>query len=155
MSLRLKINLVVGCLTVLFVVALLGVHWRSMRDGVREEVVAANRVATQLLRATVASSGVQDAQAMLGFLDGVGRVRSNDIAMLDTQGRELYRSPPSPYKAGRDAPDWFEALVAPQTCSSRFRLPAATLWCARTRRAPCSTPGMPSSCWPAQRRHCC
>jgi two-component system sensor histidine kinase UhpB len=113
MSLRLKINLVVGCLTALFVAALLGLHWRSMRDGVREEVVAANRVATQLLRATVASNGVHDVQAMLGFLAGVGRVRSNDITVVDAQDRELYRSPPSPYKAGRDAPDWFEALVAP------------------------------------------
>ena len=50
MSLRLKINLIVGLLTVLFVVGLLALQIDNRRDSVHEEVVAANRVAAQLLK---------------------------------------------------------------------------------------------------------
>ena len=52
MTLRLKINLIVAALTILFVCAVLALQLRSMRDSVHEEVVAANRVATQLLQRT-------------------------------------------------------------------------------------------------------
>ena len=117
MTLRLKINLIVGALTVLFVAAVIALQLRSMRDSVHEEVVAANRVAAQLLNRTALRYAAQGTPAMLAFLQGVGRVRSNDIELFDVQGKELYRSPPSPYKAGRDAPDWFEALISPPPSS--------------------------------------
>lgn len=113
MSLRLKINLLVSTLTLLFLAAVMGLQLRNMRESVREEVVAANRVAAQLLKRTAWLYAAQGIPAMRAFLEGVGRVRSNDIALLDAQGNELYRSPPSPYKAGRDAPDWFERMVSP------------------------------------------
>jgi two-component system sensor histidine kinase UhpB len=54
-------------------------------------------------------------------------VRSNDLTLLDTQGSELYRSPPSPYKAGRDAPEWFAALVAPQPSVQAFDFPGGKI----------------------------
>src|SRR5437899_2365100 len=41
MTLRLKINLIVGALTILFVAAVLALQLRSMRESVHEEVVAA------------------------------------------------------------------------------------------------------------------
>lgn len=113
MTLRLKINLIVGALTLLFLAAVLGLQLRSMRDSVHEEVVAANRVAAQLLNRTVWLYAAQGTPAMLSFLQGTGRVRSNDITLYDKHGEALYRSPPPTYKAGRDAPDWFEALIAP------------------------------------------
>lgn len=115
MSLRLKINLVVGVLTLLFVLVIMGLQLSSMKASVHEEVVAANRVATQLLQRTAWRYAGQGTPAMLSFLQGVGRVRSNDITLLDLQGQVLYRSPPATYKAGRDAPAWFSDLVAPPT----------------------------------------
>jgi two-component system, NarL family, sensor histidine kinase UhpB len=113
LTLRLKINLIVGALTLLFLAAVLALQFRSMRESVHEEVVAANRVAAQLLNRTVWRYAAQGTPAMLNFLQGIGRIRSNDVTLYDAQGQELYRSPPSPYKAGRDAPEWFEALIAP------------------------------------------
>lgn len=115
MSLRLKINLVVGVLTLLFVLVIMGLQLGSMKASVHEEVVAANRVATQLLQRTAWRYAGQGTPAMLNFLQGVGRVRSNDITLLDLQGQVLYRSPPATYKAGHDAPAWFLALVSPPT----------------------------------------
>ena len=113
MSLRLKINLIVGALTFVFAITALALQLRSMRESVHEEVVAANRVAAQLLQRTVWRYAAQGTPAMLAFLQSIGRVRSNDITLLDAQGQQLYRSPPSPYKPGHDAPAWFSALIAP------------------------------------------
>ena len=113
MTLRLKINLIFGLLTGLFVGALFWLQLHAMRESVHEEVVAANRVAVQLLDRTAWRYAAQGRPAMLAFLQSIGRVRSNEISLLDEDGRELFRSPPSPYKVGRDAPAWFNSLVAP------------------------------------------
>ena len=113
MTLRLKINFMVGTLTVLFVIVMTGLQVRSMRESVLEEVVSANRVATQMLSRTVSLYASRGMPEMLNFLQGMGRVRSNDIMLLDLAGRELHRSPPSIYKTGRDAPQWFERLISP------------------------------------------
>lgn len=127
MTLRLKINLIVGALTVLFAAAVIALQLRSMRDSVHEEVLAANRVAAQLLNRTAWRYAAQGTPAMLAFLQGVGRVRSNDIELFDAQGTSLYRSPPSPYKAGRDAPDWFEALISPPPSVQSIEFPDGKL----------------------------
>lgn len=127
MTLRLKINLIVGALTLLFLAAVLGLQLRSMRDSVHEEVVAANRVASQLLNRTVWLYAAQGTPAMLSFLQGTGRIRSNDITLFDKQGQALYRSPPSTYKAGRDAPDWFATLIAPAPTVQSIEFPDGKL----------------------------
>jgi two-component system, NarL family, sensor histidine kinase UhpB len=127
MTLRLQINLIVGVLTLLFVLAVLGLQLRNIRDSVREEVVAANRVATQLLDRTVWRYAAQGTPAMLGFLQGVGRVRSTEITLFDASGRAVYNSPPSPYKAGRDAPPWFAALVQPPLAAQSIAFPDGRL----------------------------
>jgi len=126
-SLRLKINLTVGVLTILFVVAIFAVQFSSIRESVHEEVIAANRVALQLLMRAAARYAGEGTEAMLGFLQGAGRVRSNDITLLDAQGRELYRSPPSPWKVGRDAPQWFEKLISPPPATQVIDLPDGKL----------------------------
>jgi len=127
MTLRLKINLVVGALTLLFTATVLGLQLNSMRESVHEEVVAANRVASQLLNRTAMRYAAQGTPAMLAFLQGVGRIRSNDITLFDAQGQELYRSPPSPYKAGRDAPAWFAALMSPPPSEQSIAFPDGKL----------------------------
>ncbi len=113
MTLRLKINLIVGALTLLFITVVIWLQLNNVRESVHEEVMAANRVAAQMLNRTAWRYASQGTPEMLTFLQGIGRVRSNDISLLDHEGRELYRSPPSPYKAGRDAPPWFDRLVSP------------------------------------------
>ncbi len=127
MTLRLKINLIVAALTLLFVAAVVSLQVTHMRASVAEETVAANRVAAQLLNRTALLHAAQGTPAMLAFLQGVGRVRSNEITLLDASGRELYRSPPSPYKSGRDAPRWFESLVTPQPSVQSIEFPDGKL----------------------------
>ncbi len=127
MSLRLKINLIVGVLTLLFVAVATVLHIRGVRDSVNEEVASANRVAIQMLNRTVWRYAAQGPQAMLSFLEGMGRVRSNDITLLDDAGAELYRSPPSPYKAGREAPAWFDSLLAPPPSVNSIKFPGGQL----------------------------
>ena len=113
MRLRAKINLIVGALTLLFVAALLALQIQGMRDAVHEEVVAANRVAAQLLNRAVWGYGPRGTVAVQNFLQGLGRVRSTEISLFNDRGDLLYRSPPSAYKVGRDAPGWFARLLAP------------------------------------------
>ncbi|MBT2322784.1 HAMP domain-containing protein [Variovorax paradoxus] len=127
MTLRLKINLLVSLLSLLFVAAMLALQLRSMRESVQEEVVAANRVAAQLLNRTARLYAAQGTPAMLAFLQDVGRVRSNDITLLDAHNQPLYSSPTSVYKAGRDAPQWFEDLVSPPPTQLSIAFPDGTL----------------------------
>jgi two-component system sensor histidine kinase UhpB len=127
MTLRLKINLIVGALTLLFVAALLAQKVEDDRESVNEEVVAAHRVALQLLNRVVWAYAAQGPQVMLSYLRGMGRVRSNEITVFDGAGRVQYRSPPSSYKTGRDAPAWFERLVSPQIPIEAITLPEGRL----------------------------
>ena len=127
MSLRMKINLIVGVLTLLFMTLVIWLQFNGIRDSVREEVVAANRVASQLLDRTARRYADQGTPAMLQFLQGVGRVRSNDITLFDAQGGVLYRSPPSAYKAGHDAPPWFVELVSPPPAMQAIQFPDGRL----------------------------
>jgi two-component system sensor histidine kinase UhpB len=126
-SLRLKINLIVGMLTVTFVAGLLALQVDNLRASVHEETVAANRVASQFLTRMAELNGVGGTPAMLSFLRGVGRVRSNEISLTDGEGHTLYESPPSPYKAGRNAPAWFEAVVSPAPSSQTYDFPDGRL----------------------------
>jgi two-component system, NarL family, sensor histidine kinase UhpB len=125
--LRLTIHLLVGALMLLFILAMLWLQLRHMRDSVNEEVVAANRVASQLLNRTVLGYAAQGTPVLLTFLQGLGRVRSNEITLFDGAGQPLYRSPPSPYKAGREAPRWFSWLVSENLPVQAIDLPDARL----------------------------
>ncbi len=127
MTLRLKINLIVSVLTLLFVAALVVQEVDDERKSVREEVAAANRVAAQLLNRLVWEYSSQGPQRLLSYLRGMGRVRSNEITLRDAAGQELYRSPPPSYKAGRDAPAWFERLVSPPPSVQAIALPDGML----------------------------
>ena len=113
MSLRLQINLLLTTMMVLFVAALAWLQIDSTRRSVHEEMQAAHRVATQVLTRVSFVYRQSGIDGMVGFLHQLGRVRANDITLHDDAGKLLYESPPSPYKAGRDAPAWFDDLVAP------------------------------------------
>ncbi|WP_232539843.1 HAMP domain-containing protein [Azohydromonas aeria] len=127
LTLRAQVNGLVGLLTVLFVAWLLVLKLGNLRDSVKEEVVAANRVATQLLNRTAWLAASQGSPGMVGFLNGLGRIRSNEVTFTDPQGQVLYTSPPSAYKAGRDAPDWFERAIAPVPLVQAYEFPGGRL----------------------------
>jgi two-component system sensor histidine kinase UhpB len=84
-------------------------------------------VATQLLNRTAWLYASQGTPGMLAFLNGLGRIRSNDVTLTNSQGRVLYTSPPSPYKAGRDAPVWFERYIAPEPLMQAYEFPDGRL----------------------------
>ena len=127
MKLRTRLNLVVAGLTALFVAVLCVAEVRSTRDSVREEIEAANRVASQLLgRLAAIYSREGGTDLTLQFLQQLGRVRANDIILKSASGEVLYHSPPPTYKAGRTAPEWFSGLLAPQTPRHIFGLPGGS-----------------------------
>ncbi len=96
---------------------------RATREAIHEEVEAATRVAEQWLRVLAAEAEADaDPARLTERLVAVGRLRANELRILDADGRVIYISPGATYKAGREAPAWFSALVAP-TVAER-RLPA-------------------------------
>lgn len=127
MSLRFKINLIVAMLMLTFVGALIAREIDATRRSVREEVAAANRVATQLLQRVSWVYSRDGLPALEGFLIRLGRVRANDIELRDQSGQLLYRSPPSPYKEGINAPEWFANWVLPGEAQQQIDLPGGRL----------------------------
>jgi two-component system sensor histidine kinase UhpB len=90
---------------------------------VREEIEAANRVASQLLgRLTSLYSTIGGPDLVLQFLDHLGRVRANEVYLVSPRGEVLYHSPPATYKAGREAPAWFARLFSPGSARQIFEL---------------------------------
>jgi len=96
-SLLLKINLLLGGLTIaaLGVFSVQEIH--TTRSSIREEIEASNRIATQLLARITAIYSRQGPAALADVLRQTGRVRSNEIRLYDHDGQLLYESPPSVY----------------------------------------------------------
>src|SRR6202163_2350109 len=104
MRLRTRLNLVVAALSAAFVIVLMAAEVESTRNSVREEIEAANRVASQLLgRLAAVYSRVGGPDLVLQFLEQLGRVRANEVSLQTATGQVLYRSPPATYNAGRRA----------------------------------------------------
>ncbi|MBK8018665.1 MAG: PAS domain S-box protein [Betaproteobacteria bacterium] len=120
MSLHFRINLLITVLTVLFTAAVLNIVVEDTRRSIREEMEGANRVTLQLLSTVIRDAQVVSREegdmqdVLLSFLRELGRVRAHEIKLFDTDGAEVYTSPPSVYKVGRSAPDWFVRLVRPR-----------------------------------------
>ena len=132
MSLRLRINLVITLVTVVFTAAMVQVTMNDLRSSVREEIESTTRVAIQLMESVVAGVYLepgpgQRTQALLTMLRRVGRVRANDIRFYDSDGALLYQSPPSTYRSGRSAPEWFSAMVRPEIAAARLELPGGAI----------------------------
>ncbi|GAA4019236.1 sensor histidine kinase [Actimicrobium antarcticum] len=113
LGLRQKINLIFGLVSMLVLGLLVTVQIQSARTSVHEEIEASNRIATQLLGRITWFYSMGGLDHLAGFLQETGRVRANELRLQDQTGRLIYASPPSTYKLGRDAPDWYEALVTP------------------------------------------
>jgi two-component system, NarL family, sensor histidine kinase UhpB len=128
MRLRTRLNLVVAALSAAFVVVLIAAEVQSTRTSVREEIEAANRVASQLLgRLASVYSQVGGPDLVLNFLQQLGRVRANEVSLHSPTGEILYRSPAATYKSGREAPVWFEHLLAPDPATYTFVLRGGVL----------------------------
>ncbi len=128
MKLRTRLNLVFAGLSALFVTVLIATEIADTRASIREEIEAANRVGSQLLGQLVfmyARDGGKD--LVLEFLQQLGHVRANEVMLQSTTGAVLYHSPPTTYKAGREAPSWFKQLLAPQVVRNMFALPDGSL----------------------------
>src|SRR5688572_5037713 len=103
MSLRLRLNLLITALLVVFMLAAGWVMVNDMRASTRERVEAAVRVTVQLLD-TVIISSVQNPEwgytheVLGGFLQSLGYVRSSQITLYDYRGNLMYQSPPSTYR---------------------------------------------------------
>ena len=123
MSLRLQVNLIITSLLALFASVLIGLQIDNTRRSVHEEMVGANVVATQLLSRMQWIYGSSGLEGMAGFLTEVGRIRANDVELRDDEDTVVYKSPPPTYKAGRAAPDWYSALVAPPLEPKIIKLP--------------------------------
>jgi two-component system sensor histidine kinase UhpB len=123
MRLRTRLYFVVAGLSASFVVVLLAAEIQSTRASVREETEAANRVASQFLGELASIySTIGGPELVLQFLQQMGRVRANEVTLLAPTGEELYRSPRATYKADREAPAWFNHLLAPEVTKVTYIL---------------------------------
>jgi two-component system, NarL family, sensor histidine kinase UhpB len=129
MSLRFRINLLITTLMLLFMVLVGSIILEDTRKSVREEIEASSKVTVQLLGNFLFSSQLTDApsQTLERFLRALGRVRANEIRLYNAVGDQLYVSPPTLYKAGRAAPEWYARLVAPQLQEVRISFRSGTL----------------------------
>jgi two-component system sensor histidine kinase UhpB len=124
MRVRTRVNLVVASLSAAFVVVLIAAEVQSTRNSIREEIEAANRVASQLLSQLAhVYSNVGGPDMVQQFLMQIGRVRANEVTLLGADHQVLYRAPAATYKAGREAPAWFARLLAPPVVKVTYPLP--------------------------------
>lgn len=116
-SLRLRISLVLTALAAALVLAGAALWVRDARLAIAEEITAAHRVAAQWLdvsaRGTASGDPAWSETRLLAHLAAVGRIRAHQLEARDPGGALLYRSPPSTYKAGHDAPAWFAHWLGP------------------------------------------
>ncbi|HEY0941032.1 MAG TPA: ATP-binding protein [Steroidobacter sp.] len=115
MKLRTHVNLIVASLSAALVVLAAWLQFDGTRRSVNEEIAGANIVATQLLARMIVGLDRGDDRLLLLFLQQLGRVRAHEITMRTADHQVIYQSPPSPYKAGREAPAWFAQLILPTT----------------------------------------
>ncbi|MBP8148310.1 MAG: HAMP domain-containing protein [Limnohabitans sp.] len=123
MSLRLQVNLIIIAMMAVFASILIGLQLDNTRRSVREEVVSANVVAGQFLSRLQWIYGNDGMTGIAEFLSKVGRIRANAIELRDDSDQLIYRSPPSVYKAGLEAPEWYSRIVSPPLPARVIQLP--------------------------------
>jgi two-component system, NarL family, sensor histidine kinase UhpB len=118
MSLRLRLNLLITALLLLFMTAVGFVVFKGTKASIQEGVEAATRVTVQLLDTVIVSS-VQNPgwgythDVMRRFLEHLGHVRGNEITLYNLNGGQIFKSPPSKYRANVNPPDWFYNALDP------------------------------------------
>ena len=119
MSLRLRLNLLITLLMLLFMLAVGTILVKGAKSSIQESVEAATHVTTQLLDTVIISSGQgldlgYTHIVLQRFLEEVGQVRSNQIFLYNGRGQILYESPPSTYRKDESPPQWFYDLLDPK-----------------------------------------
>lgn len=118
MSLRLRLNLLITALLLLFMLAVGAMTLRGNKASIQEGVEAASRVTAQLLDTVIASS-MQNPEwgfthdVMNRFLQHLGHVRGNEISLYNLNGALIFKSPPSKYRANANPPQWFYNMLNP------------------------------------------
>lgn len=119
MSLRLRLNLLITALLLLFMLAVGSMILNGTKASIQEGTEAATRVTVQLLDTVVVSS-IQNPSwgythdVMRRFLQHLGHVRGNEITLYNLNGAMLFQSPPSKYKSNEIPPTWFANLLDPK-----------------------------------------
>jgi two-component system, NarL family, sensor histidine kinase UhpB len=118
MSLRLRLNLLITALLLLFILAVGYVNFNGTKSSIQEGVEAATRVTAQLLDTVIASSAQNPEwgfthDVMHRFLQHLGHVRGNEIYLYNLNGALMYQSPPSKYRTNENPPKWFEDMLNP------------------------------------------
>jgi two-component system, NarL family, sensor histidine kinase UhpB len=119
MSLRLRLNLIITLLMLLFMLVVGFILIKSAKSATQESVEAATHVTTQLLDAVILSSssnldfGYTDS-VMKRFLEQLGRVRSNEIYLYDYSNELVYKSPTPEYRSDVKPPQWFYDMLDPK-----------------------------------------
>lgn len=115
-GLHTRVGLVLSALTASLLLVLGGLWLHATRNAVHEEVEAATRVSEQWLKVVIGELQALPPEArgerLLAVAAGIGRVRANVLEVRDADGQLRHVSPPSTYKAGREAPAWFAELLA-------------------------------------------
>lgn len=132
MSLRFRVNLAISLMGMLFVTLMAYILIDYKRQSISEEIDAGTRVTIQLLESISLNPATfqSDSDPVIGlaqYLRSVGRVRANEVRLFDSDNQLIYESPPSAYKSGRYAPEWFSRLVSPGTEDFRLNLDAASI----------------------------
>jgi two-component system sensor histidine kinase UhpB len=122
LKLRTHVNLIVASLSAAFFLVVTWLQFDVARRSVNEEMTGANIVAARLLEGVVDVYQDIDEPRFLKFLQKLGRLRAHEIALEAADGTQIYRSPPSPYKVGREAPQWFSAMLTPETPDRVFTM---------------------------------
>ena len=119
MSLRLRLNLLITALLLIFMLVVGFFIINDTRSSIKESVEAATRVTTQLLD-TVIISSYQNPEwglthdVLRQFLQSLGHVRNNEISLYDSSNELLFKSPPSKFQSNVNPPQWFIKLVQPE-----------------------------------------
>lgn len=119
MSLRLRLNLLITLLMLLFMIAVGTILIRGAKSSIEESVEAATNVTTQLLDTVILSSNQNlewgyTHDVLKRFLEQLGQVRSNKIYLYDGRSVLLYESPDSKFRSEEKPPIWFYNLLDPE-----------------------------------------
>jgi len=132
MSLRFRVNLAISLIGIIFIAVMAYVLIDYKRRSIEEEIDAGTKVTIQLLESILLSpaniaQGSDTIASLTLYLRSVGRVRANEVRLYGNDDALIYESPPSEYKLGRWAPEWFSELVAPDTEEVRLTLPEGAI----------------------------
>lgn len=119
MSLRLRLNLLITLLMLLFMIAVGVILIKGAKSATQESVEAATHVTTQLLDTVILSSNQNlewgyTHDVLKRFLEQLGQVRSNKIVLYDRRREVIYQSPDSQYRSEEKPPQWFYTMLDPK-----------------------------------------